>query len=64
MKPKKMNLKNIKDILSRDEMKAIMAGSGICGMRCPGTSVNTCYIDTALRCVCVANGQKKDCVPA
>ena len=28
MKTQKMNFKNIKDVLSRDEMKEIMAGSG------------------------------------
>ena len=28
MKTEKMNFKNIKDVLSRDEMKEIMAGSG------------------------------------
>jgi hypothetical protein len=28
MKPKKLNFKNIKNMLSRDEMKQIMAGSG------------------------------------
>ncbi len=31
MKTKKMSLKNIKDVLSRDEMKRILAGSGIGG---------------------------------
>jgi len=28
MKTEKMSFKNIKDVLSRDEMKSIMAGSG------------------------------------
>jgi hypothetical protein len=28
MKTEKMSFKNIKDVLSRDEMKGIMAGSG------------------------------------
>lgn len=33
MKTEKMSFKNIKDVLSRDEMKKIMAGSGdLCGM--------------------------------
>ena len=30
MKTEKMSFKNIKDVLSRDEMKMIMAGSGAC----------------------------------
>jgi hypothetical protein len=30
MKTEKMSFKNIKDVLSRDEMKGIMAGSGWC----------------------------------
>ena len=29
MKTEKMSFKNIKDVLSRDEMKEIMAGSGV-----------------------------------
>ena len=29
MKTEKMSFKNIKDVLSRDEMKSIMAGSGV-----------------------------------
>jgi hypothetical protein len=33
MKTEKMSFKNIKDVLSRDEMKGIMAGSGS-GGRC------------------------------
>ncbi len=33
MKTEKMSFKNIKDVLSRDEMKEIMAGSGeSCGL--------------------------------
>ncbi|MCC6835561.1 MAG: hypothetical protein IT213_11265 [Cytophagales bacterium] len=33
MKTEKMSFRNIKDVLSRDEMKSIMAGSGLeaCG---------------------------------
>jgi hypothetical protein len=33
MKTEKMSFKNIKDVLSRDEMKSIMAGSG-CDILC------------------------------
>jgi hypothetical protein len=34
MKTEKMSLKNIKDVLSRDEMKVVMAGSnGSCGVK-------------------------------
>ena len=33
MKTEKMSFKNIKDVLNRDEMKMIMAGSGSCGIR-------------------------------
>ncbi|MCW5909669.1 MAG: hypothetical protein KIT62_01285 [Cyclobacteriaceae bacterium] len=36
MKTEKMSFRNIKDVLSRDEMKSIMAGSGgggTCGVR-------------------------------
>jgi len=34
MKTEKMSFKNIKDVLSRDEMKSIMAGSGVEGYSC------------------------------
>lgn len=42
MKAEKMSFKNIKDVLSRDEMKAVMAGSGTCAAHVPaGTSPGT-----------------------
>jgi hypothetical protein len=48
MKTQKMSFKNIKDVLSRDEMKVIMAGSGGTGssnlqtcINCVNTAVNT-----------------------
>jgi hypothetical protein len=48
MKIEKMSLRNIKDILSRSEMKVIMAGSG--GGSCPSCFVNGasmgCYTQT------------------
>jgi hypothetical protein len=37
MKTEKMSFKNIKDVLSRDEMKMIMAGSGSCSCHCTGS---------------------------
>lgn len=58
MKTKKMSFKNIKDALSRDEMKEIMAGSGCCGNQCKtccqGNQVeycanwvsSCCYVDS------------------
>jgi len=54
MKTEKMSFKNIKDVLSRDEMKGIMAGSGsgivcvysvgpvVTGGACSGSSVAQC----------------------
>lgn len=47
MKQKKLNLKEIKNALSRNEMKKIMAGSGPCGHGGDGCGGNTgrvcCY---------------------
>ena len=40
MKTEKMSFKNIKDVLSRDEMKSIMAGSDGGG---GGGSCSSCY---------------------
>lgn len=44
MKPKKLNFSEIKNALSRDEMKKIMAGSGssICTVDCTGCSAYKC----------------------
>jgi len=55
---KKMNLKNIKSVLSRTEMKKIMAGSGqgtccICFDLCTGA---TKRIETTSDCGTVCNG--------
>jgi hypothetical protein len=63
MKIKKMNFENIKGMLSRDEMKKIMAGSGSqCGVVCsdlfscdlPGGYTGHCHISAANgNCYCV-----------
>lgn len=46
MKTEKISFKNIKDVLSRNEMKTIMAGSGgNCG---------TCYV-SALKYACASD---------
>jgi hypothetical protein len=43
MKAKKMSFQNIKDVLSRDEMKEIMAGSGYpCRHCCQGNLILYC----------------------
>jgi hypothetical protein len=44
MKIEKISFKNIKDILSRDEMKTIMAGcgGGVCGRCDTGRGVDSC----------------------
>lgn len=48
MKTLKMSFKNIKDVLSRDEMRGIMAGSnpGTCSVRC----CSTCEAKTITDC--------------
>jgi hypothetical protein len=51
MKKEKMSFKNIKDVLGRDEMKKIMAGSGGCStMSC--SDGKSCYTNTSLECKC------------
>lgn len=40
MKTRKMSLSNIKDVLSREELKMIMAGSGGSGSGCGQCSYN------------------------
>lgn len=59
MKTEKMSFKNIKDVLSRDEMKGIMAGSGGCGVTCVSMNVSQvmncvsgCYSNGTLDCHC------------
>jgi len=55
MKTQKLNLKSIKNVMSRDEMRKIMAGSGsgpggcaIYGQQCGGPSGDACC--AALSC--------------
>lgn len=61
MKTQKISLANIKDVLSRDEMKSIMAGSGdatSCRGRC--ASGGECYHpfdDRIYQCWCTSEGQ-------
>ena len=43
MKTEKMSFKNIKDVLSRDEMKSIMAGSG-------GSTCSNCIASNGPAC--------------
>lgn len=60
MKTEKMSFKNIKDVLSRDEMKGIMAGSGGCyNGGCWQADVawlngcfSQCYSSSGLNCGC------------
>ena len=47
MKTEKMSFKNIKDVLSRDEMKKIMAGSG--------SSTCSRFDSFAFECTCNGN---------
>ena len=59
MKTEKMSFKNIKDVLSRDEMKEIMAGSeggGSCGL-CVIEGVNIWFYCSMSRfgCYCGVN---------
>ncbi len=58
MKTKNFSFKSIKDVLSRDEMRVIMAGSGggsgenSCdNFTCPVAGKN-CARNTSLECVC------------
>lgn len=57
MKEKKTVFKSIKDALSRDEMKAVMAGSG---SGCPSCTINGatmgCYQDGNIPCRCGLTG--------
>ena len=48
MKTLKMSLANIQGKLSRAEMKKVMAGSGECGIYCPGSTYRT-YIPNCSR---------------
>ncbi len=70
MKTEKMSFKNIKDVLSRDEMKRIMAGSGrtYCQATCnDGTGAWTGYYSTysqiggALNSYCSGSGGSYYC---
>lgn len=61
MKTNKMSFKSIGDLLNRDEMRVIMAGSGggsgenSCdNFTCPKAG-NSCARNTSLECVC-SNG--------
>jgi len=50
MKSEKLSLKGIKNVLSRAELKKIMAGSG-------GPTCTQCYNETATCCECIySNG--------
>jgi hypothetical protein len=66
MKTEKMSFKNIKDVLSRDEMKGIMAGSGplSCGFCYPDNIKRPCgngYGINGSPCVCPTQGQRAGC---
>lgn len=63
MQPQKMSLANIKEKLSRTEMKKIMAGSGggcasgcsgSCTVKCGGTTYHdgTCHANSSGTCFC------------
>jgi len=59
MKTEKMSFKNIKDVLSRDEMKGIMAGSGegsLCGVCIGYNGQKAACITQYGRCRCIATG--------
>jgi hypothetical protein len=63
MKTEKMSFKNIKDVLSRDEMMKIMAGSGggLCGRCDTGRGMDFCYNNNGW-CLCyVASGPGRPC---
>jgi hypothetical protein len=54
-KGKKLNFKSIKDVLSRDEMKKIVAGSLGCGVCFPGPGWPlTCGSLVGGGCVCIS----------
>ncbi len=77
MKTEKMSFKNIKDVLSRDEMKSIMAGSGgiNCLIRvqyqtgeflatngsCTGSSIGDCNIYGMQNCDTLLYGSNGGC---
>jgi hypothetical protein len=67
MKIEKVSFKNIKDILSRDEMKQIVAGCGssaYCGGRCASNN-GACYRpfdERIYQCICTATGQASGCI--
>jgi len=50
MKTEKMSFKNIKDVLSRDEMRVIMAGSGGGGTTCSVTCSSTSESKSITNC--------------
>jgi hypothetical protein len=68
MKKEKLSLKGIKNVLSRIEMKRIMAGSGgtcatygqQCGSNIPGASYPPCC--DGLICVGSPSGESATCV--
>ena len=68
MKTEKMNFKNIKDLLNRDEMKKIIAGSGggygCCNVRCgDGRTAWACGTGQQLYYYCLPYpGATYDCV--
>ena len=61
----KMSLKNIKDVLSREEMRGIMAGSGCSIHTCKNANgtTNNCYSSPhhGLACKCVKDSTVVDC---
>ena len=69
MKKQKISFSSIKDVLNRDEMRSIMAGSG--SSQCStstcsnsnGTTTNYCYSDPhdGLNCNCVQDSKAIRC---
>ncbi|MGN6196016.1 MAG: hypothetical protein ACTHOB_13835 [Ginsengibacter sp.] len=59
MKQKKLNLKEISNALSRNEMKKIMAGSGDCGTSgmCGGWTGRTCCESLGFYCSLPVSGE-------
>jgi hypothetical protein len=55
MKTEKMSFKNIKDVLTRDEMKSIMAGSGTSSWR------SACYNGNTYWYICYTSGTTTTC---
>ncbi len=53
MKTKKLNFAEMKNALSRDEMKKIMAGSGSCPLKCSSA-------DCVGSCECHNNGTSNE----